>query len=242
MKTLKLPLCKTLLATVFCIAALTSCNKEPGLGGTSSLEGVVYNIVHYDDNYSFATDTFTATKKDVYLIFGDKQSDYFGDDVETDLNGKYRFDYLRKGDYLIYAYSELPNSLKEPVVQKVSVGKGTTKAEPIYIHTGKAYGTSMVRGQVNVVYCNGESVIDEGEGTGIRAYIRNLGEEYFFDDVRVVNGKFIFQKLLKGKYEIGVETQDCETEKVTLIIKQIEITETGKIYDVESVYNVYKSV
>ena len=44
--------------------------------------------------------------KDVYIIYSDNQSDVYDDKFETDYNGIYRFEYLRKGDYTIYTYAD----------------------------------------------------------------------------------------------------------------------------------------
>jgi hypothetical protein len=83
-------------SSLFIIALLFSCNKDEGLGGSSAIVGNVYNVIHRDDNFAFTQDTIPAMKEDVYLVFGNK--DYFGDVVETDQHGMYRFDYLRKGN------------------------------------------------------------------------------------------------------------------------------------------------
>jgi hypothetical protein len=218
-----------------------SCNKGEGLGGTSSLEGYVYNVIHRDDNFSFTRDTIPAVKEDVFLIFG--TDDYFGDDIETDRYGRYRFDYLRSGKYVVYAYSEFADSRKEAVFEQVKVGSGLNKAPDIYIHTGKAHGTSMIKGSVFVRYFDAGKKVDEGPGVGIRVYIKYLGEETHFDDVRAGDeGVFVFQKLLPGKYQIYTVTEDPDTEKATAVIKTIEITETGKIYEFPEEFSIIITV
>ena len=235
---------QTLLFTCFflCICLFNACNKDEGLGGSSSLEGYVYNVVHYDDNLSFRTDTFPAAKEDVYLIFGEDPDFYFGKDTEADNNGLYRFDYLRKGNYIVFAYSELANKKKEAVYKEVKVGGGVTKADPIYIHTGKAYGTAIVMGSVYTTYHHNGTYRDAGPGTGMRAYIKYPGEITYFDNARVVDGLFFFQGLFPGTYEIAVETEDKDTEAVSFVIKRITITETGKIYEIPEVFEVNTSV
>jgi hypothetical protein len=221
-----------------------ACNKDEGLGGSYSLEGYVYQIEHSDDNFSFHTDTFPAAKKDVYLIFGDNAADYFGDDVETDRNGLYRFDYLRKGNYLVYAYSELADGRREGIEKKVKVSGDLNQADPIFIHTGKAYGTAMIQGSIRATYYHNGTYRDEGLGVGIRAYISHVGEDAPFDDIRAgEKGIFIFQKLLPGDYIISVETENKDTEKVSMITSGIiSIRETGKIYVIEETFNVHVAV
>ncbi|MDR0698532.1 MAG: hypothetical protein LBG28_04855 [Tannerella sp.] len=221
----------------------SSCNREEGLGGSSSLTGYVYKIVHSDDDYTFASDTFPAEKKDVYLIFGDDADDYFGDDVETDKNGLYRFDYLRKGRYVVYAYSEYADGRREAVSQTVTVGNGLNNAETIYVHSGNAYGTAAIKGYVYARYYHNGNYRDEGPGTGMRAYIRKAGTEGFFDDVRVSDGVFIFQKLPPGEYEVAVESEDPDTERVDMIYSSpVVIDKTEQIYIIPETIRVYVAV
>lgn len=219
----------------------TSCNKGEGLGGSSSLEGYIYNVVHRDDNFSFTKDTIPAVKEDVFIIFG--TDDYFGDDIETDKDGRYRFDYLRSGTYVVYAYSSFADSHKEAVYQEVKVGGGLNKAPDIYIQTGKAHGTSMIKGSVYARYFDKGKKVDEGAGVGVRVYIKHHGEETHFDDVRAGDkGVFVFQKLLPGKYEIYTVTEDPDTEKLDAVIQTIEITETGKIYELPEEFSIIITV
>ena len=225
-----------------CICLFNSCNKDEGIGGSSSLEGYVYNIIHYDNNLSFRTETIPAAKEDVYIIFGENQDDYFGKDTEADNNGLYRFDYLRKGNYIIFAYSELADGKREAVYKEVNIGSGVSQAETLYIHTGKAYGTAIITGKVYTTYHHNGDYRGAGPGTGIRAYIRHAGEITYFNDARAVDGMFYFQKLFPGTYEIAVETEDENTEVVSLVIKTITITETGKIYEIPEVFEVNTSV
>jgi hypothetical protein len=218
---------------------LSACNKNEGLGGSSSLEGYVYQVEHSDDNFSFKVDTFPAAKKDVYLIFGDNEADYFGDDVEADKNGLYRFDYLRKGSYIVYAYAEYADERKEAISQKVKVGGGVNRASPIFIHTGKAYGTAMVKGSVHALFYDKDKLVDQGPAVDADVYINRAGEDMFFDRIRVGDqGFFIFQKILPGAYEVWVTSEDPETRKLTPIKQAIEVTAPGITYEVPEVFTI----
>ena len=225
------------------LAAICSCNPDEGTGGSSAIRGYVYNIVHSDDDYTFSTDTLPAEKQDVYLIYGGDENEYFGDDVETDRNGLYRFDYLRKGNYLLYAYSEYPDGRREAVSQSLRVGKGMNEAERLYVHSGKAYGTAIVKGYVFASYYHNGSYRDEGAGTGMRAYIRKRGTEGFFDDVRVAGGVFVFRRIPPGEYEIAVESEHADTERVELIYSApLSVSETGIVYFIPETFFVDVSV
>lgn len=233
-----------LKSTLFLLGILlliTSCNKDEGIGGSSKLEGYVYNVIHRDDNFTFVKDTIPAVKEDVFLIYGEEG--YFGDDVETDQNGMYRFEYLRKGTYVAYAYSSFADDRLEAVPVTVKVGSGLNRASDIYIHTGKANGTLMIKGVVNALYYDNGRKVDEGPGVGQRVYIKHYGEETHFDDVRAGDsGIFVFQKLLPGKYTIYAVTEDPDTEKQEAIIQTIEVTETGVVHELPEVFTIVITV
>ncbi len=218
-----------------------SCNKDEGMGGSSSLEGYVYNIIHKDDNFSFSKDTIPAVKEDVFLIFGD--DNYFGEDTETNGEGMFRFDYLRKGTYTLYALSKYADGRSEAEYKTVHVGKGNNKAEDIYIHTGKAYGTAMIKGYVHALYYDKGERVASGPAVEKRVFINHYGEDTFFDDVRVGDkGYFIFQKLIPGKYEIWVTTEDPETEKLSVLKQVIEIDKWGQIYELSEEFEIIITV
>lgn len=238
---------------LFPVLLMTSCNKDEGLGGSSSLEGYVYNINHYDDNFSFATDTFPAVREDVYLIFGDNETDFYGEDIKTDGNGLFRFDYLRKGNYIVYACSDFADGRKTAEMKKVTVSGSLNKADTIFIHTGKANGVAMIKGYVYATYYHNGSRRDSGPGIGVRVYIKRAGDEVYFDDLRVgdkiwdeteqrYKGVFIFQKLLPGDYILSVETEDSDTEKVEVIMKNVTIINAGEIYEIPETFEVNVSV
>jgi hypothetical protein len=220
----------------------TSCNKDEGLGGSSSIEGYVYNVIHYDDFFTFRADTFAALGKKVYLGFGNERN--VGDDVDAGLDGYYRFDYLREGAYSVYALSELASGQKIAEIQQVKIGSGLHKAPSIYIHTGDAYGTAMIKGQITATYYHNGDRRDEGPGIGVRVYINREEDDAPFDDTRAGNnGIFIFQKLLPGNYVVYVVSEDPDTEKVRLIPSGvIRINETGKLYEIPGTYEVTVSV
>ncbi|GHT01539.1 hypothetical protein FACS189421_14190 [Bacteroidia bacterium] len=233
---------KQLLYLFLGLFLLTSCNNEEGLGGSSSLEGYVYNVVHQDDSFVFQKDTFPALGKKVYITFGDESN--VGDDTDAGLDGYYRFDYLRAGNYSVYALSESVDGQKHAEIQKVKVGAGLNKAPSIYIHSGKAYGTAMIKGTIHANYYHNGSWREEGFGVGVRVYICHAGEDAPFDDVRAgAKGTFIFQKLLPGDYIVSVVTEDKNNEAVDVVSSGIiEIRETEKIYEIPVTFEVIVTV
>ena len=222
---------------IFFLVTFLSCNKDEGLGGSSSLEGYVYSVVHYDDNYSFTTDTFPALDQDVFIEFGDDPS--IGERIRTGRDGYYRFDYLRKGDYTVYALSNFADNHKEAIAKKVKITGKLNQADTIFINSGKAYGTAMIRGYVKATYYHNGSYRGEGPGTGMRAYIKSEKEDGYFDDVRVVDGIFTFQKLLPGRYIVAVVSENKNTEVISLVFSDvIHITETRIIYEIKEEFEV----
>ena len=97
---------KKILLFITTILALTACEKSPGEGGTSKISG---NVTYFTTTFNAQTsnmDTiyYPKASKDVYIIYSDNENDIFDDNTETDWNGNFHFQYLRKGDYTIYTY------------------------------------------------------------------------------------------------------------------------------------------
>ena len=221
---------------------LSSCNTDEGLGGSSSVEGYVYNVIHNDDNFSFQTDTVPALGKTVYINFGDNNNP--GDDVDAGIEGYYRFDYLRTGDYTIYALSEEKNGKKIAEIQKIKVSSGLNKVEPIYIHSGDVYNTVMIKGKVWVKYYNKGYLVrvngqDSIPAIGERVYLKNIDEDMHIDDPRTSNtGEFILKELKPNRqYEVYVNTERIgETYKNILspISRVVTVQGPYKVYPLEN--------
>lgn len=85
---------------------LTSCEKEEGEGGTSSIRGKV--IVHdFDAGFQNPNPSliYPAADEKVYIVYGTDNNTY-DDDFDTSFDGTYEFKYLQKGKYKIYAYTK----------------------------------------------------------------------------------------------------------------------------------------
>lgn len=86
------------------VILVCSCKKEAGEGGNSSIYGTVNTITYIDPFFEFPLDTFPATDRDVFIIYGDDIS--FSDKTQTNYEGKFEFKYLREGSYKVYIYSK----------------------------------------------------------------------------------------------------------------------------------------
>ena len=233
---------KLLMALLALALIMPSCNKGPGEGGTGTVQGFVKLVHHPDDDYTLTPDTMAATKTDVFIIYGDEA--YFGNDVETGADGMYQFEYLRPGDYTVFAYSTLPSGEKVAVSESVNLQRGAVVNVPtLYIHDGKAYGTSIVKGRVHATYYHNGSYRGEAWACEHRVYIRRVGEDIPFDDTRVgPDGYFAFQKLQLGEYEVFTSSDDISTEIPDFVFQTISVKEAGQIYEIEEQFEVIINV
>jgi hypothetical protein len=233
---------KLLMALLVLALIMPSCNKGPGEGGTGTVQGYVKLVHHPDDDYTLTPDTMVAAKTDVFIIYGDEP--YFGNDVETGTDGMYQFEYLRPGDYTVFAYSTLPSGEKVAVSELVNLQHGAVVNVPtLYIHDGKAYGTSVVKGKVYAAYYHNGSYRGEGWAYEHRVYIRRVGEDIPFDDNRVgPDGYFAFQKLQPGEYEVFTASDDIATEIPDFVFQTVNVEEAGQIYEIEEQFEVIINV
>lgn len=231
----------SIILSVLLLVALNSCNKGEGEGGTGVIEGDVVRILHPDDNYNLETDTVVGSKVDVFIVYGDDT--FYDDDTETDDKGHYRFNYMKPGKYTLFAYSTLPSGERIAVSQEVELKKGATATVPtIYIHEGKAYGTSMIKGRVFAKYYHNGNYRGEGWAYDHRVFIKRDNESYHFDDVRVgMDGYFYFQKITPGDYTIFTFTENLN-EIPDTITRSIKVEEVGTIYEIADTINIISNV
>lgn len=83
--------------------SLTSCNKEPGTGGTATIEGTIHTT-KYNTSFNTILGSYNSGNEWVYIIYGDDIS--YGDRILTSAEGKFAFQYLCRGNYTIYVYSQ----------------------------------------------------------------------------------------------------------------------------------------
>ncbi len=138
-----------LIFTLIVIAGVSSCKKEAGEGGTSTITGKV-TVFNYDNNnFNCCPEKFPAVDQDVFIIYG-SDGGYYDNDVKTSFDGSYEFKNLQKGKYRIFAYSEDSTGAYNgtagtifrpdvPVFVDVEItGKNQTKVGPeIFILTTK---------------------------------------------------------------------------------------------------------
>ncbi|WP_163714747.1 hypothetical protein [Mangrovibacterium lignilyticum] len=97
-----------LAIVLLAIVLSTSCEKEEGEGGTSTIQGKVYAL-DYTSDFSTKLGEYYAPDVNVFIIYGNDS--IHSDKTETSYNGWYRFEYLNKGTYTIYTLSKDPDRL-----------------------------------------------------------------------------------------------------------------------------------
>ena len=97
---------KKLLFIIYIITILFACEKDSGEGGTSTINGKVmyFTISFNSQTNSNDTTYYPKAGKDIYIIYGDDENQIYNDNFETDWDGNFHFQYLRKGNYIIYTY------------------------------------------------------------------------------------------------------------------------------------------
>jgi hypothetical protein len=120
---------KILLLIISLSVLIASCSKEEGEGGTSSITGKIY-VINYNAEFTDIKDSGYAQEENVYIIYGDNE--VYDDDFDTNYDGTYLFQHLRKGDYTIFVYSKNlnpPHTPKTPVMGKVSITENHQEVE-----------------------------------------------------------------------------------------------------------------
>ena len=95
---------KNLIFIIAIAIGLSACEKGPGEGGTSVIEGKVLNYTISGFGENLDSIVFPESGEDVYIIYSDNEGDVYDDKFETNWDGTYRFEYLRKGDYTVFVY------------------------------------------------------------------------------------------------------------------------------------------
>ena len=99
----------------------TSCKKDEGDGGNSSIYGKVY-VKDYNAEFTNLHEVYYGPDIWVYIIYGNNKD--YGDRILTNYNGTYEFKYLRPGKYTIYTYSKdstLMTNAPVPVIKEVEI-------------------------------------------------------------------------------------------------------------------------
>jgi hypothetical protein len=113
---------------------LSSCAKDEGVGGTSTIIGKVY-VKDYSSVGNLLAEYYGQEER-VYIIYGDETT--YHDEFRTSYDGSYKFQYLNKGIYQIFCYSRCDTceSGQDVVIKKVEItsNNSTLELEDIVIN------------------------------------------------------------------------------------------------------------
>lgn len=118
-----------LLVIILPVVFFTSCTKEAGEGGSSSIYGKVY-VKDYNSTFTVLQDEYYGQDEDVFIIYGDDKT--YSEHVGTCYDGTYQVKYLRPGTYHIYAYSKdstLQTNADIPIIRDVEITKNNQEVE-----------------------------------------------------------------------------------------------------------------
>ncbi len=112
------------------LLTLTSCSKEPGVGGNATIAGKVY-AHHYNSSFTLLLSEYYVADTYVYIQYGDDIN--YSDRLKTNYNGEYAFEFLYPGDYTVYTYSldsaaivdGVPDPQDMAIIQHVQVTDNT---------------------------------------------------------------------------------------------------------------------
>jgi len=98
---------------------LSSCEKDPGQGGTSTIRGTV--VINEISNSGNILAEYEAAEERVYIVYGDNE--IFDDETRTSYDGQFKFENLFQGSYRVFVYSDCLScpSGTEPIMQSIEV-------------------------------------------------------------------------------------------------------------------------
>ncbi len=115
------------------VLLFSSCTKEEGVGGTSTISGKVYAKEFSSAGNLLAE--YYAQEERVYIIYGDGTT--YDNDFRTSYDGSYKFQYLNKGTYKVFCYSNCDTcaSGSIAVIKEVEItsNNSTVEVEDIVI-------------------------------------------------------------------------------------------------------------
>lgn len=235
-----------LVSVLFISIAFSSCNKDEGKGGESTITGKIY-LKTYDMDFKNLQSVKPAFDEDVYIMYGNNQN--IDDKVVTGPDGTFTFDYLREGNYTIVYYTDDTSRIsasKIPVVVKVSLGSGSKNLDTLYQYKALKIddGTSSITGRIKLINWknNFTEIKDTADAQEYDVYLKYEDHPAF--DIRErtsYDGVYHFANLIKGKYTVFVYSVDISGATQMKVVKQLfEITEDNKNYEAPSVIFVNK--
>jgi hypothetical protein len=233
---------------LLCIISIwsTSCQKDPGFGGTGAIQGTITEKF-YTDDYSLLIYEKQAVDEEVFIRFGDDP--VLGDRMFTSQTGAFRFDYLYPGEYHIYYRSEDPSAIPEDdwaATLTVNLERGEVKdLGQLEKVTALDYddGAAVIKGVVWEINYVNESrwpnlVIESEDYAHEQEVYLVYGDHDFYDErVRTqFDGYFEFSQLIPGDYLIFLYSEDVKRLTDQVVLKfEVTITELDQEVDLGTI-------
>ena len=227
------------------LSLLISCEKPEGLGGKGEIKGTV-TVQMFDPQFKVFQAAYPASKKDVYIIYGDNEN--ISNDTETSPSGEFKFSYLNKGDYKIFVYSdskfENSPSGKKVVEKDVTL---TSKSDVVDIGELTVYktidvtdGNATIKGRVRQVNYNKDFSYIKDTTAAQEEPVYIFYEDYpeYIDRIRTQeDGTFAISNLIKGKYTILVYSENKNGSKEDVGLKvNTEVRQLGQTIELNTIF------
>lgn len=239
-----------LLLSIIALGILSACSKTEGEGGNATINGVVVVKLCSDDFETIYAE-FPAEDYEVFIIYGDDEQ--YGDKTTTLYDGTFQFNYLRKGSYKIFAYSDdesgQSTSGNVAVIKSVELSNNSSETHTdtifVYDQVTNYEGSSTITGKVFAYDWNSELTIlkDSFYLRNEWVHISRKDENYYFDRIRTYyDGSFVFPSLPIGEYEVYVYGRDItaqDPQDQIPYIEEVSITENKQSIDVGRIDIIY---
>lgn len=237
---LNLSCLRLIVAITFLSAIVISCNKEEGEGGESTIKGRLVCRT-YDKDYRVLQGESGDADEDVYIIYGDDSM--AGDKVTTSPDGYFEFNYLQKGNYTLYYYSDDSTKISTNQVafhKNISIGSDGNTVDVGNLLTYKGVdideGTVTIRGYVELTNYKSDLSLEPNVGPAQEQEVYLVYENHITDDIRVrtsFNGYYEFKNVLKGTYIIYAYTDDVlDVVPNDMVYKKVVVTEDNQLVEV----------
>lgn len=236
-------------------SCMISCKKEAGEGGRACITGKIIAKNIRAQNIAYSSED-ALSRETVYISYGDNE--VFNDDVKTNEDGTFKFDYLRPGTYTICVYS-LDSTLKygtggnapKVLIKKtIEISKSDRKSVVDIgaigvLKEANDGGSAQIKGKVFAKYYNGSFTVFQGQGYAPDEDVMIIygdGTTVSDDTKTSGDGSFEFSYLRKGKYTVYVISEDNTLQNPSdkiIMKKEIEIKEKNQQINLDD-FVIYK--
>ncbi len=238
------PWCGVLGLFIFTVLVI-SCEKPEGPGGKGTIRGQVMTKT-YDQGFRVLQSVYPAADEDVYIKYGG--GEMISDDRTTSPDGWFEFQYLSKGDYTVFVYSEdstgTSGSGIVPIQREVNLSSNNQVYDlgKIYIYESLDVdqGNATIAGQILQVNYSIDFlyIIDTAYAQELDVYLVYEDDLYYSERVQTLyDGTFAFPDLIKGNYRVFVFADDIKggSEQVP-VMKNVSIDAIQGIFNAGIIY------